>query len=589
MCRARAILPVILLFLFAASFAPAQESAPAKRVDAAYVSDDFFAAIVVHPGRILKSPALKELPLDAAAAAMKEALGFEPRQIEQVMLLLSVMELKSPPRIPEKDFRGDPLTRSPLMNLHGIQPGVIIRFKEPLATKALVRRLAKAANLGEIEEVTASGKTYYLAARLDAAAHVRDDRTLVIALEPKLKNMLAAERGSGTLAERLRNVDASHDVIVAAKADAVRKILEHARSQATHIDEALPLDILMEAYKHLTWLTFTADLVDRLQFQWTLDAASAEGAELLNDLVRGWFAALKVVLPAVKKTFGEDHMGPTRKTVAGIVNGLLEPLVRAARVKRVEERVLVQLDFGKDYPTVLATMVRAVVEARRAALSSQSSNNLRQLALAMHVHHGTYNAFPSHASYSKKGKPLLSWRVHILPFLELTNLWAEFKHDEPWDSPHNKQLIPKMPHMFKNPGADLPEGKTCYLAPLTTDKKSPSIFLKGATDKNRGGIDMGDGRPKEVLGIHFREIADGTSNVIMIVEAAPEKAVVWTQPDDWEFNPAKPKDGLFGMWPDFTLAAYADGGIHHLSKVKLTEETLRRLVWRADGQPLELP
>jgi hypothetical protein len=75
----------------------------------------------------------------------------------------------------------------------------------------------------------------------------------------------------------------------------------------------------------------------------------------------------------------------------------------------------------------------------------------------------------------------------------------------------------------------------------------------------------------------------------MIVEASPDKAVFWTQPDDWEFNPEKPKDGLFGMWPDFTLAAFADASVHRLSEDKVTEETLRRLVWRADGNPVDLP
>src|SRR5688572_2882260 len=95
MCRARATRPCMFIFYLVTSFAPAQEAKPAKGVDTAYVSDDFFAAIVVHPARMLKSPALKELPLEAVSAAMKETVGFEPQQIEQVTLLLSEIELKN--------------------------------------------------------------------------------------------------------------------------------------------------------------------------------------------------------------------------------------------------------------------------------------------------------------------------------------------------------------------------------------------------------------------------------------------------------------------------------------------------------------
>ena len=43
------------------------------------------------------------------------------------------------------------------------------------------------------------------------------------------------------------------------------------------------------------------------------------------------------------------------------------------------------------------------------------------------------------------GKPLLSWRVHLLPFLEENELYEQFKLDEPWDSPHNIKLLDQMP------------------------------------------------------------------------------------------------------------------------------------------------
>ncbi|WP_315854190.1 DUF1559 family PulG-like putative transporter [Gemmata palustris] len=67
----------------------------------------------------------------------------------------------------------------------------------------------------------------------------------------------------------------------------------------------------------------------------------------------------------------------------------------------------------------LATAYGAAVQAfqQRAAVS-QSANNLKQIGLAMHNYHDTNNAFPPAAVCDKKGKPQLSWRVLILPYIE---------------------------------------------------------------------------------------------------------------------------------------------------------------------------
>src|SRR5262245_11036025 len=69
-----------------------------------------------------------------------------------------------------------------------------------------------------------------------------------------------------------------------------------------------------------------------------------------------------------------------------------------------------------------------------------SANNLKQIGLALHNYHDTYGKLPPAAICDKAGKPLLSWRVAILPFIEQNALYKQFKLDEPWDSEHNKKL-----------------------------------------------------------------------------------------------------------------------------------------------------
>src|SRR5438093_7201056 len=101
--------------------------------------------------------------------------------------------------------------------------------------------------------------------------------------------------------------------------------------------------------------------------------------------------------------------------------------------------------MGMNYPVQSADDKPAANEKEA---RQTSVNNLKQLALAMHNYHDTYGHLPPAALKNKKGKPLLSWRVALLPFVEEDKLYKEFRLDEPWDSAHNKKLLAKMPKLF---------------------------------------------------------------------------------------------------------------------------------------------
>jgi hypothetical protein len=60
--------------------------------------------------------------------------------------------------------------------------------------------------------------------------------------------------------------------------------------------------------------------------------------------------------------------------------------------------------------------------------TQQVANRLRELGLAMHQYHDTHKKLPTAVSFDKQGKRTgLSWRVHILPFLEQQELYRQFK------------------------------------------------------------------------------------------------------------------------------------------------------------------
>ena len=94
---------------------------------------------------------------------------------------------------------------------------------------------------------------------------------------------------------------------------------------------------------------------------------------------------------------------------------------------------------------------RSSVTRARARL--HNSNQLKKVALAVHTFHNTYNQFPigeSRIIKYRDGQPLLSWRVHLLPFVLEDPLYQQFKLDQPWDSPDNLKLLDRIPEAYQN-------------------------------------------------------------------------------------------------------------------------------------------
>ena len=190
----------------------------------------------------------------------------------------------------------------------------------------------------------------------------------------------------------------------------------------------------------------------------------------------------------------------------------------------------------------------------------KSSNNLKQIGLALHNYHDTMGVLPAAAICDKAGKPLLSWRVAILPYVEQENLYRQFKLDEPWDSENNKKLIDKLPPIYAIPGAKKAKpGETHYRVLINT----------GAAFDLKKGLRIPADFP------------DGLSNTILVVEA--EESVIWTKPEGIEFDPMKdlPKFGTFFKGGFNTLLG--DGSVRHISKT-VDPKTLKLLIMRNDGE-----
>jgi hypothetical protein len=208
---------------------------------------------------------------------------------------------------------------------------------------------------------------------------------------------------------------------------------------------------------------------------------------------------------------------------------------------------------------LVALLLPAVQAAREAARRAQCTNNLKQIALAMFNYQQTYGAFPPCWTVNPEGKPLLSWRVLLLPYLDQDELYKKFKLDEPWDGPTNKLLVEQIPVTYRCPSIEaLAPGTTIYqvlVGPGTLFEKTE--------------------------GIPIAEVTDGLSNTLMVVET--RDATPWSQPTGIEYTPKAPIPQLGSAHPGGFNAATADGAVKYF-KYSAPPTTIDAMATRNGGE-----
>ena len=211
----------------------------------------------------------------------------------------------------------------------------------------------------------------------------------------------------------------------------------------------------------------------------------------------------------------------------GLTQGYRELLALAMKTfKPKQSGKVIELAFEEtDFESLMPAMGGLIEQAESQAATQIVSNHLRELALGMFNFESENGRMPGYANFDKDGKPLLSWRVHLLGIAGQNELYKQFHLDEPWDSPHNIKLVDKMPEVFRAPigwadeetaAALVAEGKTVYMMP------------------------RGEGMYGTREGLRISDVIDGTSNTIMLVAVRPELAVPWTQPVDVAIDLADP-------------------------------------------------
>jgi prepilin-type processing-associated H-X9-DG protein len=205
----------------------------------------------------------------------------------------------------------------------------------------------------------------------------------------------------------------------------------------------------------------------------------------------------------------------------------------------------------------------------------KAQNNLRQIGIALHTFHNQYKHFPPAALCDKQGKPCLSWRVAILPYIEQGALYNQFKLDEPWDSAHNIKLLADMPKVFAPVGMRAKEPGSTFYQGFIADPKL------GAEHATAWETTLAADSPFGAWGTRIPSIQDGTSNTIFVVEAGD--AVPWTKPVDLPYDPKRRLPKLGGVFKEGFNALFADGSVRFIPH-DFDVPTLRALITRAGGE-----
>jgi prepilin-type processing-associated H-X9-DG protein len=228
-------------------------------------------------------------------------------------------------------------------------------------------------------------------------------------------------------------------------------------------------------------------------------------------------------------------------------------------------------------PALTYGLYVGVGRVRVAAARTSSANNLKQMALAMHNYHDSNGCLPPAQGPSPQGMafnpgggpggaPKVSWRVLILPYIEEGSLYNQYNFNEPWDGPNNSKLLAMMPKVYKLPGDEMaPPGYTYYQVFVSSSSSQPQALF--STDPN--------------MRVRLTDITDGSSNTLMIVEAATP--VPWTKPDDIPFDPNGPVPRLGTHFNGGCNAAMADGSVRFLPGT-ISSTTLKALITRNGGE-----
>lgn len=408
-------------------------------------------------------------------------------------------------------------------------------------------KIIKAAKTAEEKEH--QGKKYHTTKGGEPALLFISDKVFVMGTEKGVKKCLEQpEKPKSGPLDNILSLASDNKNHIAAGGVIPPEQIEMAKGQVKNSPFPVAVSNILEAKTAF----MTANLGDRLNLEVGLELPDGGMAKSAAEEINALLGFAKLALAGVKQGMLQN-MGEAGKPIGDEIDRIMNDL----KAKQDGKKVVLAASVDGSILTKAAESVKG------AAATSVTQNNFKQITLAMlnlADNHGGNSA--THAIYMA-GKPLLSWRVAILPYIEQEPLYRQIHLNEPWDSEHNKQFWNKMPKIYEMPG--LPAEKGMTAVQVFTGMNTPF---------------QGD-KPLKIPA----NITDGTSQTIMIVEG--RDAVNWMEPkdialgiQDWENLRSKVgnrsgKGTLIGLW---------DGSVRTLN-LNLSNNTFKAAITPSGNEP----
>jgi prepilin-type processing-associated H-X9-DG protein len=502
-----------------------------------YVSETSVAALRIRPLPTLQAAGLEYMPVEVAQAWGKQNLGLDVMSVEEIKMVLGLIVPGAPPPI-----------------------GFVVHLSDDFDPSTINPELLAANGPQQVGDYQA-----YLIGTPDLSfyVHAVDPRTVIVATPSIFEEMMRSKPGKGPLANLIAaNPIADNSTQMLLSVSTVRPLLD---AMIQREAERLPPELqgLRKVHQLLDAVVIKNTTQGNMSVaQMELICGDAQAASELQETVERCieFARVMLIGEATRSVQGKGRMPDAQRAyftrVINHVAGLIKPVQDNNRLVLETETNVSMAQTG----VLVALLLPAVQAARESARRMQAANNLKQIGVAMHNYHASYNRFPGPAITNDQDKRLLSWRVAILPFIEQQALYQQFHLDEPWDSDHNIKLLDKMPAVYAEPSLPLPPGMTVMHAAV-----GDGLALQHDRD-NR-----------------IADMTDGTSNTILAVEADGSAAVEWTKPADVEIDMAAPLQKMGHAHPGGFQVLFGDGSVHFISHA-IDRELFRALLTRGGGE-----
>lgn len=530
-----ALLAVAFSFLFTPQGLLAQGRGEGE-TSIAHLPGDCFFAVVIRPRQMLEKYAKETTaPLGMLKDAIGNNAGIDVDNLNEFVFAAGF----NPEVLKGLDDRARRRALSP--DNVGL---VINRFHKPVDQAEISEKLFPYTTPAELD-----GKRYLKPKNeYGVAGWFADERTLVFGREVSVVRAMTSRGGMSSLTHHLRRASDTDDVVGVLSMETGGPYLRELMKKE---EPPAPFHALKELPDHLDIAVFSGNLSGDVPGRIDAQAVNAESAERLEKLAGAFLSFMRTAYAGEREQILQRA---STEELGKLTVDVFDKVLKNVELRREGRQLTAQLNTPGGMVSAGELMIEIFADEERRSERYRRASQLSLISQALKQYMTKHKGFPPAASYSDDGKPLLSWRVHILPHLPNGEaLYKQFKLDQPWDSEHNKKLLAKMPPAF---AYDRKEGGT--------HTRCLAVLGEKTVLRAKGSIQESD-------------VKDSERDTALIAEVAEQHAVPWTKPAD--FTPSGDDFSALtgGKTDSHFLLLMVNGRAYHIKKSKITPEALRAM------------